>query len=113
MDYLLEMRLAHSSCPTTPEEGMSFIEQFVLPTLDLCKGLEAEKKIVAGGPVSGTIALAMIVRVESIRDLDELMGTLPLWPRMETTVTPRTNFDGRILAVRSTLERLKAQSRTA
>jgi len=56
---------------------MTFIEQNVLPTLELCKRLEAEKKIVAGGPVSGGIALAMIVRVESIQELDELVESLP------------------------------------
>jgi len=63
---------------------------------------------VAGGPVSGGIALAMIVRVESIQELDELVESLPIWPRMETTVMTLTSFDGRILAVRTRLERLKA-----
>ena len=113
MDFLVEMRLANSARPSTPEEGISFIEQFVLPTLDLCKGLEAEKKIVAGGPVSGAIALAMTVTAESIQELDDLVQKFPLWPRMETTVTPLTNFDGRILGVRSTLQRLKATLATA
>lgn len=51
----------------------------------------------------------MIVRATSIQELDELAQTLPLWPRMETTVTPLATFDGRVLAVRSTLERLKAK----
>ena len=109
MDYFVEMRLAHSARPSTPEEGTAFIEQFVLPTLHVGKALEAEKKIVAGGPVSGTIARTLIVRVASIQELDELVEKFPLWPRMETTVTPLTTFDGRILAVRSTLERLKAK----
>lgn len=109
MDYLVEMRLADSARPSTAVEGTAFIEQFVLPTLQVCKALEAEKKIVAGGPVVGTIALAMIVRVASIQELDEVVETLPLWPRMETIVTPLTTFDGRVLTVRSTLERLKAK----
>ncbi len=33
---------------------------------------------------------------------------MPIWPRMETTVMTLTSFDGRILAVRTRLERLKA-----
>jgi hypothetical protein len=43
-----------------------FIEQYVFLTLEQCKKLEAEKKIVAGGPVSSAIALAVIVRVDSL-----------------------------------------------
>ncbi|MGE5304456.1 MAG: muconolactone Delta-isomerase family protein [Alphaproteobacteria bacterium] len=109
MDYLVEMRLAQSARPSTPVEGAAFVEQPVLPTLQVCKALEAEKTTVAGGPVSGAIALAMMVRVASIRELDELVEKFPLWPRMETTVTPLTTFDGRVLAVRSTLERVKAK----
>ncbi len=92
---------------------MFLIEQFVLPALERCKALETEKRIAAGGPVGGRIALALIVRAGSIQELDELLQTLPVWPLMETTVTPLTNFEDRILAVRSTLERLKAKPKTA
>jgi len=51
------MKLADSGRSRSPEEGLSFIEQYVLPTLEICKKLEEEKKIVAGGPVGGAIAL--------------------------------------------------------
>jgi hypothetical protein len=105
------MKLAGPARPAGPQEGISFIEQFVLPTLETCKRLEGENKVLAGGPVGGTIALAMIVAVESIQELDELLEGLPLWPLMETTVVPLTSFDGRMAAVRATLERLKERSR--
>ena len=112
MNYLVQMKLADSSRPTSPEEGISFIEQYVFPTLEICKKLQDEKKIVAGGPVSGAIALAMVIRADSIQELDELIGSLPIWPRMETTVIPLTSFDGRMAALRPRLERLRAKSQT-
>ncbi len=112
MQYLVEMKLADSG-RMGPQDGLSFIEQFVLPTLELCKKLLEEKKILAGGPVSGAIALAMIMRAESIQELDELIETLPIWPRMETTVIPLTSFEGRMVAVRPRLERLKASLQRA
>jgi len=63
--------------------------------------------------VSGAIALALVVRAESIQELDELIESLPIWPRMETTVTPLTSFEGRMVAVRLRLERLRAKFETA
>jgi hypothetical protein len=53
MQYLVQMRLANASRPTNPQEGIAFIEQSIFPTLDLCKKLEEDRKILAGGPTSG------------------------------------------------------------
>ena len=109
MKYLVQMKLANPSRPATPQEGIVFIEQFILPTLELCKKLEAERKILAGGPMSGAVALSLIISAESVQELDDLITGLPVWPRMETTVTPLTSFDGRMQSVRARLEPLKAQ----
>jgi muconolactone delta-isomerase len=105
------MRLAASGRPATPAEGAVFIEQVILPTLELCTKLQDEKKIVAGGPVSGAVALALIVTAESARDLDDLITSLPVWPRMETDVTPLTSFEDRGLALRPRLEQIRAKAR--
>ena len=109
MQYLVQMKLGSTSRPTTPQDGVALIEQFILPTLDLCRKLEEEKKILAGGPISGAVALVLIVNAESARELDDLITSLPLWSRMETEVIPLTSFEGRRQAVRPTVERLKAR----
>jgi len=109
MQYLVDMKLAAYGRPTGgPQDGISFIEQFILPSLELCQKLEVEKKILAGGPASGGIRLVMIVSAESAQELDQLIGSLPIWPQMETTVTPLTSFNGRMDALRPRLEGLKA-----
>ncbi len=113
MQYLVQMKLASSARPTTPQDAVAFIEQFIFPTLEICKRLEDEKKILAGGPVGGAIALAFVIKAESIQELDELIESLPIWPRMETTVTPLTSFEGRMVAVRPRLEHLRAKLQTA
>jgi muconolactone delta-isomerase len=105
------MRLASSSRETTPQEGIAFIEQFIFPTLKLCKKLEEEKSILAGGPASGAVALMLVVNVESSQELDDLITSLPVWPRMETEVIPLTSFEGRKLTLRPRLEQLKARVR--
>ena len=107
MNYLVHLKLAER--PATPQEGIAFIEQFIMPTLELCKKLEAQKKFVSGGPLSGAIALSLIVNAESAPELDDLISSLPVWPRMETTVTPLSSFDSRMQAVRARLAQLKTQ----
>ncbi len=108
MQYLVQMKLAAHSRPNTPQEGATFIEGYIFPSLEMCKKLEEKKKILAGGPMSGTIGIALILQAESPQELDELVASLPVWPQMETTVTPLTTFDGRIAALRPRLERLKS-----
>lgn len=61
--------------------------------------------------MSGAVALALIVTAESARDLDDLITSLPVWPRMETDVTPLTSFEGRGLALRPRLEQFRAKVR--
>jgi muconolactone delta-isomerase len=107
MNYLVQLTLANR--PANPQEGVAFIEQFILPTLAQCKKLEAERKIVAGGPLSGAIALSLVLSAESVQELDSVISSLPVWPLMETTVTPLSTFDVRMQAVRARLQQLKAQ----
>jgi hypothetical protein len=56
------MRLANPSRPTTAIEGLAFIEQYIVPTLERCEELQSHDKIIAGGPVSGAVALDLIVK---------------------------------------------------
>jgi muconolactone delta-isomerase len=110
MQYLVDMKLAAYGRPTGgPQDGITFIEQYILPSLELCKKLEGEKQVLAGGPASGAIRLVMIVSAESTQELDEIIASLPIWPQMETTVTPLTSFSGRIATLRPRLEGLKAK----
>lgn len=95
MQFLIEMRLADSGRPTTAREGQVFLEQLVLPTLERCARLAEEKRILAGGPMSGRIAIALVVEARSAQEIDQLLGSLPLWSRMDTTVVPLTSFDDR------------------
>lgn len=111
MQYLVQMRLANPSRPTTTDEGLAFTEQYILPTLERCEGLQSHNKIIAGGPLSGAVALALIVDVDTVRELDEVITSLPVWPLMETTITPLTTFNDRRQAVLTIRKRLAAQAR--
>jgi len=108
MQYLVQMKLASHSRPDSPQEETTFIQGYIFPSLEMLKKLQEENKILAGGPMSGTIGIALILQADSAQEIDELVESLPVWPLMETAVTPLTTFDGRIATLRPKLERLKA-----
>ena len=87
---------------------MQYLEQLILPSLEACETLLEEKKIRAGGPAFGAIRLLLIVSTDSAQELDELVSSLPIWPRMETTMVPLTTCGGRATSLRPQLEGRKA-----
>jgi muconolactone delta-isomerase len=113
MQYLVQLRLKSSASPKTPAEGRDFIEQFIYPTLELGKKLQDENKIIAGGPVSGAVALALVVSADSPQELDDLVTGLPVWPLMETEVTPLSTFEARKQTLLPRLQQLKAPASTS
>jgi muconolactone delta-isomerase len=110
MQYLVQLRLKAGASPNSPEEGTTFIEQFMYPTLEMAKKLQEEKKILAGGPVSGAVALALVVSADSAQELDNIVAGLPIWPLMDTEVTPLSTFDARKQTLLPRLQRLKGQA---
>jgi hypothetical protein len=73
MQYLVQLRLRNSASPMTLGDGIEFIEQLILPTLERCNKLREDQKILAGGPMSGAVALALIVTAKSAQELDDLI----------------------------------------
>jgi len=110
MLFLVELDHVKSGL-LSPEAGQDFIEQVILPTLARAEQFIAEKKIVAGGPILGRIALRFIVEVESPQEVDQLVSSLPIWPLAESKVTPLVGFGDRRNSVQKLLKTL--QTRTA
>ena len=108
MQYLVQMKIVPEGRPRSVEEGEIFFKEFIRPTLELGKQLQHEEKILAGGPVSGTIGLALIVRADSAQELDDLVTSLPVWPRMETATTSLTTFEDRGLSIQRRLKDSRA-----
>ena len=107
MRYLIEMRLKHFPPSMALEEGIAFVEQGIAPTLDAMMAMEQQGTVIAGGPVAGSIALAFIADVDSQAALDGIFAALPIWPRMETTVSPLTTFAARKASVQQLVARLR------
>lgn len=107
MVSLVEMDLIKSGEISDPKDGVNFIEQIIQPTLEICARWKEENRILAGGPVSGSSRLVFIMKVDSARELDLMLMTLPLWAVAQTAVTLLMEFEDRIANVRRKAERLK------
>ena len=99
-----------SGATLTPEAGRAFIERVIFPTLARAEQLVSEKKILAGGPVVGRIALRFIVEADSSEEVDRLISSFPLWPVAGTRVTPLITFAERRNHVQALLEGLARYS---
>jgi len=111
MLFLVALDHVKSGLTLPPEAGRDFIEQVILPTLARAEELVHEKKIVAGGPVLGRIALRFIIEADTPQEVDQLVSSLPIWPLAESRITPLVGFADRRNSVCAILESLK--SRTA
>ena len=111
MIFLVEMKVADPSRPpfhAELQDAVTFIEGAIIPSLQILDKFALEKKILAGGPLGGEIAITFIVEFDTVLELDELLEGLPLWPRMVTTVTPMTTFENRIKSISLKLDAIKA-----
>jgi hypothetical protein len=109
MKYLVEMKVTDAGRPTSLQEGVAFIGQYIVPSLEICKKWEAENRVLAGGPVGGSMEIVMVLEVGSIQELDEMLESMPIWPRTHTTVKELIPFDVRLAGVSSRLERIKSK----
>jgi hypothetical protein len=107
MLFLVELDHVKPGTVPGPEEGRTFIEQIILPTLARAEELVKQKKILAGGPAAGRIALRFIAEADSPKEVDWMIASLQLWPLAETRVTPLISFNDR----RTHLQTLLKKSR--
>jgi len=106
MLFLVEVDHVKSGITPTPESGRAFIEQVIFPTLARAEQLVGEKKILAGGPAVGRVALRVILDAASLQEADRLISSLPLWRVAETRVTPLEDFADRRKTLQGLLESL-------
>ena len=76
----------------TPEQGKYFLENIVIPSLEM---LAKDKRITGGGAFAGSRSVVFIVEENSADDLNEHLQVLPVWAFMHKTITPLQSFGTR------------------
>ena len=105
--FLVEMNFAPLAATPTPQEMVAFTERFVLPTLGALQTLRDSGRIIAGGPTLAAVGFSFVASAESPQDLEEMVTSLPLWPRAQTRVVPLGTFEWRAAAIRERLQKTK------
>ncbi len=107
MKYLVTMELIGTPPAASPEELVQHLKQRIIPTHEALMKLEADKKILAGGDMSGRRGTVIIIEAASNDEVTKLLMTLPMWALMKVDVTPLENFEDRQARHRELLERFK------
>ena len=92
MKFLVEIDHPTTGQPLTEETTHDFIEGVIFPTLARAEQLAKEGRILAGGPVTGRIAIRFIADVESAQQLDQIVTSIPSVAIADTRVTPLIEF---------------------
>ena len=107
MKYLVTMELIGTPPAASPEDLVRHVEQRIIPTHKALMKLEAEKKILAGGDMSGRRGTVLILEAASNEEVTKLLMSLPSWTQMKVDVTPLESFEERQARHRELLERFK------
>ena len=108
MKYLVTMELIGTPPVASPQELVQWMEGMIIPTEEAMMKLEADKKILAGGDLSGRRGMALILEASSNEELSHLLMGIPEWPFLKVDVTPLESFGERLAQVRQSLKGLKA-----
>jgi hypothetical protein len=86
------------------------LEQMIIPSIEACVKMEAERKILAGGAFSGSRGGAVIMEAASNEEAGDLLTGLPFWGLFNWTVTPLESFKHRVKVTRGMLQQIEAAS---
>ena len=106
MKYLVTMELIGTP-PASRQELLRHVEERVIPTHEILLQLKADKKILAGGDLSGRRGCVFIVEAASNAEVSQLLASLPSWPTQKVDVTPLESFEERQALHRQLAEHLK------
>jgi hypothetical protein len=91
----------------TPEQVVQFLEQAVIPSLEIFAQWEAEGKI-AGGVFAGERETAFVLNAGSAEEVGQLLTSLPFWGMMKWQVRPLQSMRSTVERERKLLEQIKA-----
>ena len=93
---------------SAPKEFAQVIDQAVVPSMEALAKLTEQKKILAGGNLSGERASAFVVEASSNDEVTELVQSIPFWALCKWKVTPLESFQHHAAFASQLSEGLKA-----
>ena len=69
-----------------PEEAIAYIEQVVIPSIEMLAQWEREGRVRAGGVFPGERVGAFVMEADSAEEVGRLLGSLPFWGQIKWEV---------------------------
>jgi hypothetical protein len=105
--YLVTAEYVEPGPLLPPQHVIPMVENAVLPSFEAMEKLMKQKKILAGGLISGARAGAFIMEAESNAEVSRILMELPMWGIVTWKVTPLESFRERLTEERKAIDRLK------
>src|SRR5713101_2402306 len=88
MQYLVTGEYVEPGPLFAPEPLVSFVEQQVIPSLEMIAKWERDGKVKGGGVFAGQRMGCFVLEVASHEELGQLLASLPFWGTMKWDVKP-------------------------
>ena len=90
-----------------PEAVVAYVEQVVVPSVEMLAQWEQEGTIRAGGTFPGERAGAWVMEADSAEEVGQLLGSLPFWGQMKWEVRALQSLSSTVERERSILEQTR------
>ena len=107
MRYLVTGTYVEPGPLLPPQQVVQMLEQVVIPSLESMAALEKEKRIVAGGVLTGAREGVLIIEASSHEEVTRTLMNLPFWGLLKWQVTPIESFEFRAKLEREGVARMK------
>ncbi len=108
MLFLVKTEYVEVGALMPPEAAVSYVEQVVIPSLQMVAQWEQEGRILAGGTFPGERAGALVMEADSAEEVGQLLGSLPFWGQMKWEVRAMQSLSSVVERERGIVEQTKA-----
>jgi len=108
MLFLVKTEYVEVGALMPPEAAVSYVEQVVIPSLQMVAQWEQEGRILAGGTFPGERAGALVMEADSAEEVGQLLGSLPFWGQMKWEVRAMQSLSSVVERERDIVEQTKA-----
>jgi uncharacterized protein YciI len=91
-----------------PEALVQYVEQVVIPSVEMLAQWEQEGRIRAGGAFPGERSGAFVMEADSAEEAGQLLGSLPFWGTIKWETRALQSLSSTVERERSILEQTRA-----
>lgn len=108
MLFMVKTEWVEAGIMLRPEDAVPYIEQVIIPSLEMLTQWEQDGRILAGGAFPGERSGVIVIDADSAEEVGQLLGSLPYWGHMKWEVRALQSLSSTIDRERAVVERTRA-----